>query len=424
MNQTLARALVHRLLGRTQEGRITLVEDGVATVFGDAGGDPALAVTITVKDPRFHAQLLRGSLGLGTSYMDGMWETDDLVGVVRIAARNVHRFDRLRRTFRPAIAPVQHAAGLVRRNTVRRSKAQIAAHYDLGNDLYELFLDDTMMYSSAVFEAPDATLHDAQLAKLERIVRKLDLKASDHLLEIGTGWGALALHAARRTGCRVTTTTISREQHALAVERVRAAGLEDRVTVLLEDYRDLTGTYDKLVSIEMIEAVGWRDFDTYFRRCSELLEPDGLMFLQAITIDDRAFHVEKATKSFINQLIFPGGCLPSLGEIHRCVARETDLRSVGMEDITPHYVTTLQHWRARFLAQAPELERRGYDARFRRLWDLYLAYCEGGFAERRIGDVQLLLAKPGFRDEPVAPLLPMLAELEAEPAGEPAALAA
>jgi cyclopropane-fatty-acyl-phospholipid synthase len=415
MNQNLARALVHRLLARTQDGSITLIEDGQATAFGDEGGDAQRAVTITVNDPRFHAQLLRGSLGLGTSYMDGMWDTDDLVGVVRLAARNVHRFDRVRRTFRPVIAPVQHTIGLARRNTVRRSKAQIAAHYDLGNDLYELFLDDTMMYSSAIFDGPQTSLHEAQLAKLERIVRKLDLKPSDHLLEIGTGWGALALHAARRTGCRVTTTTISREQHALAVERVREAGLEDRVTVLLEDYRDLTGTYDKLVSIEMIEAVGWRDFDTYFRRCSELLADDGLMFLQAITIDDRAFHVEKATKSFINQLIFPGGCLPSLGEIHRCVAEQTDMRSVGMEDITPHYVATLRHWRERFLAQAPELERRGYDERFRRLWALYLAYCEGGFAERRIGDVQLLLAKPGFRAEPVAPLLPMVAAA-AEPA--------
>jgi cyclopropane-fatty-acyl-phospholipid synthase len=320
----------------------------------------------------------------------------------------VHRFDRVRRTFRPVIAPVQYAVGLVRRNTVARSRRQIAAHYDLGNELYELFLDDSMMYSCAVYDDGHTSLEEAQRAKLERIVRKLDLKASDHLLEIGTGWGALALHAARRTGCRVTTTTISREQHALATERVRAAGLEDRVTVLLEDYRDLAGTYDKLVSIEMIEAVGWRDFDTYFRRCSELLEPDGLMLLQAITIDDRAFDVEKATKSFINQLIFPGGCLPSLGEIHRCVAQRTDMRSVGMEDITPHYVTTLRDWRERFDAQEPELDQRGYDERFRRMWRLYLAYCEGGFAERRIGDVQLLLAKPAFRDEPVAPLLPQV----------------
>jgi cyclopropane-fatty-acyl-phospholipid synthase len=414
MNAKLARKLVHRLLERTRDGQITLVEGTSRTTFGDRGGEPPLATTITVNDPRFHGHLLRGSLGLATSYMDGMWDSDDLVGAIRIAARNVHRFDRLRRTFRPVIAPVQHTLALARRNTVARSREQISAHYDLGNDLYELFLDDTMMYSCAIYPDAQATLEEAQRAKLERIVRRLDLSASDHLLEIGTGWGALALHAAQRTGCRVTTTTISREQHALATERVRAAGMEHRVTVLREDYRDLKGTYDKLVSIEMIEAVGWRDFDTYFARCSQLLEPHGLMLLQAITIDERAFDVEKATKSFINQLIFPGGCLPSLEEIHRCVAERTDMRTVGLEDITPHYVTTLRDWRERFEAREDELDARGYDARFRRLWQLYLAYCEGGFAERRIGDVQVLLAKPAFRGETVPPLGTQLAEAAVE----------
>jgi cyclopropane-fatty-acyl-phospholipid synthase len=413
MNDRLARSLVHRLLEHTEEGEIVLVEGRSRKRFGDNGGDPALRTTITVRHPGFHAQLLRGSIGLAISYMDGWWDADDLVGAIRIAARNVHRFDALRRTFRPVIAPVQHALGLARRNTVARSREQISAHYDLGNDLYELFLDPTMMYSCAVFGDAEPTLEEAQRAKLERIVRKLGLAPSDHLLEIGTGWGALAVEAARRTGCRVTTTTISREQHALATERVRVAGLADRVTVLLEDYRDLRGSYDKLVSIEMIEAVGWRDFTTFFHRCSELLERDGAMLLQAITIDDRAFDVEKATKSFMNQLIFPGGCLPSLEEIHRCLAARTDMRTVGLEDITPHYVTTVRHWRDRFLAAEDELERRGYDARFRRLWALYLAYCEGGFTERRIADVQLLLAKPGFRAEPLAPLVPRVAEVAA-----------
>jgi cyclopropane-fatty-acyl-phospholipid synthase len=413
MNPRLARALVHRLLERTEDAEIALVEGSSVRRFGDTGGAPPLRTRITVNDPAFHAELLRGSIGLADSYMNGLWDADDLVAAIRIAARNVHRFDALRRTFRPVIAPAQHGLALARRNTTARSRAQIAAHYDLGNDLYELFLDPTMMYSCAVFEDEETSLEEAQRAKLERIVRKLALGPSDHLLEIGTGWGALAVHAARRTGCRVTTTTISREQHALATRRVREAGLEDRVTVLLEDYRDLRGTYDKLVSIEMIEAVGWRDFKTYFRRCSELLAHDGVMLLQAITIDDRAYDVEKGTKSFINQLIFPGGCLPSLAEIHRCLGARTDMRAVGLEDITSHYVTTLQHWRERFAAAEGELERRGYDARFRRLWRLYLAYCEGGFAERRIGDVQLLLAKPGFRAEPTAPLHPQVAEAAA-----------
>ncbi len=221
------------------------------------------------------------------------------------------------------------------------------------------------------------------------------------MLEIGTGWGGFALYAAQRYGCRVTSTTISREQHAYASERVRAAGLEDRVTLLLEDYRELRGSYDKLVSIEMIEAVGWRNFQTFFRRCSELLTEDGAMLLQAITIDDRAYEVEKAGRSFINTYIFPGGCLPSMEIISRSLARATDLRQVHLEDITAHYATTLAHWRERFLARAERVAELGYDERFRRLWELYLSYCEGGFRERRIQDIQLLLAKPGNRAEPL-----------------------
>ena len=258
-----------------------------------------------------------------------------------------------------------------------------------------------MMYSCAVFERPDASLEEASLAKLERVCRKLRLRPGDRVLEIGTGWGGFALHAAGRYGCHVTTTTISREQHAYTTRRVREAGLQDRVTVLLEDYRELSGTYDKLVSIEMIEAVGWQYFQTFFRRCSELLADDGAMLLQAITIDDRAYEVEKAGRSFINTHIFPGGCLPSMEVISRSVARATDLRPVHLEDITAHYATTLACWRERFLAGAEQLAELGYDERFRRLWELYLSYCEGGFRERRIQDVQLLLAKPRNRSEPL-----------------------
>jgi cyclopropane-fatty-acyl-phospholipid synthase len=403
MTDQHARRLLHRLLARTRDGQLILEEGGVVHTFGEPGSGPGapLRARITVNDPGFHRAVLKGSLGLGQSYMDGLWDVDDLVALVRIAARNVHRFDRLRRTLRPVLAPVQGAASFARRNTIARSREQISAHYDLGNDLYELFLDETMMYSAAVFATPQTPLAEAQVAKLDRICRKLDLQAGDRLLEIGTGWGALAVHAASRYGAQVTTTTISTEQHALATERVEAAGLEDRVTVLRQDYRTLTGTYDKLVSIEMIEAVGWRDFPTFFRVCGERLADDGVMLLQAITIDDRAYDVEKAVKSFINQLIFPGGCLPSVEVITRNTARQSDMRLVQLEDITEHYVTTLAHWRRRFDAATDALEARGYDERFRRLWTLYLAYCEAGFAERRIQDVQLLLAKPGYRDEPL-----------------------
>ncbi len=383
-------------------GELEIVEGSERHTFGEATGPSAPRVRLEVCSPGFYRALLRGSVGLCESYMDGLWECEDLVGLTRIAALNVHALDVLRRVLAPVLIPVQRWMRWLRSNTIDRSQRQIAAHYDLGNDLFGLFLDRTMMYSCAVFDSPQATLEEASLAKLDRVCAKLALHPADHVLEIGTGWGGFAAYAAERYGCRVTTTTISREQHAYATERVRAAGLDDRVTVLLEDYRDLAGSYDKLVSIEMIEAVGWRNFSTYFRRCSELLAADGAMLLQAIVIDDRAYHVEKAGKSFINTYIFPGGCLPSLEVISHQLARVTDLRQVHMEDITAHYATTLAHWRARFLAASERLAELGYDERFRRLWNLYLSYCEGGFRERRIQDVQLLLAKPGYRGEPPA----------------------
>jgi cyclopropane-fatty-acyl-phospholipid synthase len=254
-----------------------------------------------------------------------------------------------------------------------------------------------MTYSCAFFAQPGTTLRDAQLAKLDRVCRKLDLAPDDHLVEIGTGWGSLALHAAGEYGCRVTTTTISDEQHAIAAERVRAAGLEDRVEVLFKDYRDLRGSYSKLASIEMIEAVGWQYFDVFFRSCSNLLAPDGLMLLQAITIDDRAYEIEKAARSFTKELIFPAGCLPSVEVISRSMARSTDMRVLDLEDITASYPPTLSAWRANFLRSAEQLEKLGYDSRFRRLWELYLSWSEGGFRERRIGDVQVLFAKPAYR---------------------------
>jgi cyclopropane-fatty-acyl-phospholipid synthase len=251
-----------------------------------------------------------------------------------------------------------------------------------------------MMYSSAYFEHQGQSLEDAQLARLERICDQLELSADDHLLEIGTGWGGMAIHAATTRGCRVTTTTISEEQRSYAERRVRAAGLEDSVEVLGADYRDLNGRYDKLVSVEMIEAVGWEWFDSYFRRCSRLLRPDGLFFLQAIVVDDAIYETEKRTRSFANELIFPGGCLPSVEAIQSSIASETDLRTLALEDISASYVRTLHEWRDRFLAATPELERLGYDERFQRLWALYMAMSEAGFTVARIRDVQMLFAKP------------------------------
>jgi cyclopropane-fatty-acyl-phospholipid synthase len=385
-----ARALISALLARMRVGSLVVVEGGQRRVYG-AG---AFTATVHVRSPRTWLMLARGSRGLAESYALGLWDSPDLVALIRLAARNVDVLDRARARLTPVRAPLQRVRALVTRNTRRRSRSDIAAHYDLGNELFSRMLDPTLSYSCAVFEHPGMSLEQASIVKSERVCEKLDLGSEDRLLEIGTGWGAFALHAASTRGCHVTTTTISREQRDYAVAQVRRAGLSDRVTVLLEDYRDLRGRYDKLVSIEMIEAVGWQHFGTFFSQCSTLLEPDGAMLLQAITIDDRAYEVEKAARSFINTHIFPNGCLPSLEVIARQVACRTDMQTVHLEDLTPHYVETLRRWRENFTVSAGALEELGYDERFRRLWTLYLAYCEAGFAERRICEVQILFAKP------------------------------
>ena len=393
MIDRVARWILSRLLRRIGTGTLTVVEDGERRVFGS--GPPT--ATIIVRSTKMWRMALRGSRGLADAYADGLWDSPDLPALVRLAARNASGLDRLRARIAPVRVPAQRARAYLNRSTRSRRRRDIAAHYDLGNELFSRMLDPTMSYSCAVFDDAAMTLEDAQLAKLELICDKLELGPEDHLLEIGTGWGGLAIHAAATRGCRVTTTTISREQHDHAVDAVRRAGLEDRVTVLLTDYRDLTGRYDKLVSIEMIEAVGWRHTGTFFAKCSELLADHGAMLLQAITIDDRAYEVEKASRSFINTHIFPGGCLPSLELIARNLARRTDMQTVQLEDLTHHYVETLRRWRDNFAENAGALAELGYDERFRRLWTLYLAYCEAGFAERRICDVQLLLAKPRHR---------------------------
>lgn len=387
----LSRTIGHAFLRRIRSGSLTVVESGEPFTFG--AGDPA--AILYVRSPGAWRKLLRGSNGLAEAYAQGLWDSPDPTAVVRVAAANAPALDRMRRRFALLLAPIQRVRALMSRNTRSRSRRDIAAHYDLGNELFELMLDPTMSYSCALFERPNMSLEEASFAKLEHVCRKLDLGPDDHLLEIGSGWGALALHAAAVHGARVTTTTISREQHAYTSEQVRRAGLEDRVDVLLEDYRDLRGSYDKLVSIEMIEAVGWRHFGTFFARCSELLAPGGTMLLQAITIDDEAYDVEKASKSFINTYIFPNGCLPSLRVIERRVKQRTDMTVAHLEDITDHYVHTLRRWRTNFERNAHRLAALGYDERFRRIWTLYLAYCEAGFAERRIRDVQVVLAKPG-----------------------------
>ncbi len=397
----IARSLVMSRLEEISFGKLTLIEDGVSHVFGRGGAGPHATVQMHHPDA-WTAIALGGSLGAGETYMDGLWSTDDLVATVRILLRTSTRLSNLDGSglglVRSTLEGMYHR---IRRNTKDGSRRNIADHYDLGNDFYQLWLDPSMMYSSAMWERDDMTLEEAQQTRLDRICRKLELTRDDHLLEIGTGWGGMAIHAASRTGCRVTTTTISRRQYDLAVERVREAGLDDRVSVLLEDYRDLRGSYDKLVSIEMIEAVGAEYFETYFAQVGRLLSPDGLALIQAITTPDDRFAESVGRMDFIKRYIFPGGQLPSVDAMSTAWRKQTDLRLLHFEDFGDDYGRTLHEWRRRFHARLPEIEALGYPPRFRRMWDFYLASCEGAFLERHCGVAQLLLARPDARRSPL-----------------------
>lgn len=392
--------LFDRLSG-LRRGALVIGDPLGETRFGEATPAPgAPLVRMQVSDTEAYARIATGgSVGAAEAYMDGQWRCDDLVGLVRLLVLNRDLLDSMEGGLARFSGWLLKGVHALRRNTRAGARENIAAHYDLGNDLFRLFLSDDLMYSSAIFASPDETLEAASFRKLERIGRKLDLKPTDHLVEIGSGWGGMALHAAQRFGCRVTTTTISKEQHALAVERVARAGLAGRVTVLLEDYRDLAGRYDKLVSIEMIEAIGHQYLDTYLAKCASLLERHGLALVQAITIEDHRYEQARRSVDFIKRHIFPGSFIPSISAITGAMARSTDLRMVSQEDFGTSYALTLRHWRERFMARLPEVRELGYDERFVRMWEFYLAYCEGGFLERSTGVSQLLFAKPGNRRE-------------------------
>lgn len=392
----LARNAVRRALSGLQHGLLTLREHGSEETFGHHAGRTDLHGVVEVRSPNLWLDVLAGgALGAGESYMKGNWTSPDLVAVVRVFCANLDTLQALDGPLARAAKPALRGLHWLNRNTETQARRNIAAHYDLGNDMFRLFLDSTMMYSSAIYPHAASTLDDAAVHKLDVVCRKLDLQPGDHLLEIGTGWGGLAVHAAKHYGCRVTTTTISRAQHEVAVQRARDAGVADRITFLLDDYRDLAGSYDKLVSIEMIEAVGEQYMDTYFAKLSSLLKPDGLALVQAITIADQRYDRALASVDFIQRYIFPGGFLPSVAAIADRVARRTDLGIVHYEDIGLHYARTLQHWRERFFARLPQVRAQGYDDTFVRMWDYYLCYCEGGFRERVIGTGQVLMAKPG-----------------------------
>jgi len=409
LNRLVKRAIIGRL-DTLQYGSLTLIDGDDCRRFGSSRhGEPHL--TLTIHDPAAWVDIARsGGLGAGEAYMAGRWHCDDLTGLAQLFLRNPQVMYGLSNGPGRVMSLIHKLWHTLRRNTLQGSRKNIAAHYDLGNEMFSLFLDDTMMYSCAIFEHPQVSLQQASVEKLERVCRKLELQPGDHLLEIGTGWGGLALHAARHYGCRVTTTTISHEQYRMALQRVEQAGLGEHITVLCEDYRSLSGQYDKLVSIEMIEAVGHAYFDTYFRQCSRLLKPDGLMLLQSITIADQRYAAAKRSVDFIQRYIFPGGCLPSVAVLSDAVARNTDMRIAHLEDIGPHYATTLQRWRERFLSRLDRVRALGYPEEFIRMWEYYLCYCEGGFRERAIGTVQVLLGKPLNRREALLPTLPLAEE--------------
>jgi len=394
----MARRAVITLLKKLIRGSITLVENGRRNRFGAASDRFPLGAVITVHHPRFYTRIFfGGSIGASEAYMEGLWSPDDLTTVMRILALNQIAFDEMEKGWARLTAPLYKFFHFVRKNTKAGSRSNILAHYDLGNDFYAMFLDETMTYSCGIFEKGDSTLKEASEAKYERICRKLRLRPGERVLEIGTGWGGFAVHAASNHGAHVTTTTISEEQHRFARRRIEAAGLEDRITLLKKDYRDLTGKFDKLVSIEMIEAVGHHYLTAFFRTCSRLLKDDGMMALQAITIGDQIFDRHKHSVDFIKRYIFPGSCIPSIAAIGNAIAAGTNLRLVHLEDITPHYARTLREWRQRFFANIDRVRALGFSEPFVRMWEYYLCYCEGGFAERYIGDVQMLFVKPLWR---------------------------
>ena len=391
VNRIARRLLLQKLHG-LHGGTIQLSDPCGSTTLG-RGGD--LRTNLHVHNPAFfrHA-VLGGSLSVAESYLRGEWDSDDLTAFFRIFVRNLKTTDQLDRGLSRVAKLVNRLYHRWHANSKVGSQRNIHAHYDLGNDFFRLMLDDTLAYSSGIFLSPTSTLREASIEKMDRICRKLDLRPSDHLLEIGTGWGGLAIHAATQFGCRVTTTTISQQQFDVARQRIAEAGLSDQVTLLLQDYRDLTGQFDKLVSVEMIEAVGHRYFDTYFRKCSELLKPDGTFVLQGIVMPDRRYAQYLRSVDFIQKYVFPGGCLPSMSAMLESTARVTDLRFVHAEDFGTHYAQTLREWRQRFHAKLNEVRELGYPNRFIRLWDYYLSYCEAAFDEHYTGVVQIQFDKP------------------------------
>lgn len=401
-----SRKILFACFSKIKKGHVVFREKNDEFVFGSCTTECDMKAVVTIRHPSFYGDVtFSGTLGAGEAYTDKTWDCDDLTMLVRIILANKEVLQGLDSGLARLTMPLYKLFHGLRRNTMKGSKKNIVAHYDLGNDFYRLFLDETLTYSCAIFEKEDMSLNEASIAKYNRICKKLDLQPHDHVLEIGTGWGGFALHAVKKYGCKVTTTTISDKQYKLAQERFQKEGVADRVELLSKDYRDLRGTFDKIVSIEMIEAVGHHYYNKFFECCSKLLKDDGMMLLQGITIQDQVFEAHKKEVDFIKRYIFPGSCIPSITALLSAVTKSTNMKLFHLEDITPHYARTLRTWRQNFFEKEEEIKKMGYPESFIRMWEFYLCYCEAGFEERYLGNVHMLFTKPLCRKQPILPPL-------------------
>lgn len=395
----MARKLVHKQLASLHTGCLQIEEAGEVYCFGQAEKEASLIARLVVHDANCYRDIMTGgSIGAAESFMTGDWTSPNLTQLVRVMVKNIDILDQMEGGLALLSKPLLKAFHYFNQNSAKGSRRNIAAHYDLGNDLFELFLDPTLMYSSGIFPSEEASMEEASLNKLKIICEKLDLQATDHVVEIGTGWGGFAIYAAKHYGCKVTTTTISQQQFNLAKQRVEQEGLSDKITLLLKDYRDLQQEYpakfDKLVSIEMIEAVGWKFYNTFFEHCSALLKPEGLALIQAITIADQRYEQARTDVDFIQRYIFPGSCIPSVTALVNASTDASDFSLVQAQDFGRHYARTLKLWQERFNDNIEQINELGYSDDFKRMWQFYLSYCEGGFAERSIGVNHLVFAKP------------------------------
>ena len=378
-------------------GHITISDEHESYSFGNVNSD--LKATVNVNSEEFYILIgSGGAMGLAEAYMLGYWSSDDMLELMRIVVKNRDVLLSLNTGFSRFFNPINKIIHWTKQNTIRGSKKNITAHYDLSNEFYKLWLDRSMTYSCAFFQNDDVSLEDASIEKIDRICRKLDLSENDMVLEIGTGWGSFAVHAAKNYGCRITSTTISDNQYKYAKALIEEQGLESKIKLVNKDYRDLDGTYDKIVSIEMIEAIGYQYVDVYFSKLSSLLKPNGMIALQGITYNDQNFDTFKDSVDFIKKYIFPGSCLISISHIINVLKNKTDLAMIDMEDITRHYPKTLRKWRENFMSVVPKVKEMGFSQAFINMWEYYFLYCEAGFLERNIGDFQLIFAKSGTRD--------------------------